>query len=203
MSLTRQFFREMRPLFRMLEEPLGRTPTAFGGYGPRSVFDDPFFRAPAMLQPAVDVTEEGNKYLIEAELPGVKKEDVNVRVGDGGRSITIEGKVVGRRSEVQPAEASTTTSENNSTSQPAEGMSRQCSGTRTQCRLTSTAVAQTSGPNQLTTERSFTSNTSFTRTVYLPRAVDTSNVSAKLTDGVLTVTVAKAEDPASVQINVE
>ncbi|KAI0732014.1 HSP20-like chaperone [Fomitopsis betulina] len=185
MSLTRQFFREMRPLFRMLEEPLGRTPTAFGGYGPRSVFDDPFFRAPAMLQPAVDVTEEGNKYLIEAELPGVKKEDVNVRVGDGGRSITIEGKVVGRRSEVQPAEASTTTSENNSTSQPAE------------------AVAQTSGPNQLTTERSFTSNTSFTRTVYLPRAVDTSNVSAKLTDGVLTVTVAKAEDPASVQINVE
>ena len=68
---------------------------------------------------------------------------------------------------------------------------------------TSAAVTQAPESNQLTTERSFTSNTSFTRTVYLPRAVDTNNVSAKLTDGVLTVTVAKAEDPASVQINVE
>ena len=122
MSLTRQFFREMRPLFRMLEEPLGRTPAAFGGYGPRSVFDDPFFRAPAMLQPAVDVTEAGNKYVIEAELPGVKKENVNVRIGDGGRSVTIEGKVVSRRSEAEPAETSTTTPTDNATAQPTEGM---------------------------------------------------------------------------------
>lgn len=122
MSLARQFFREMRPLFRMLEEPLGRTPAAFGGYGPRSVFDDPFFRAPAMLQPAVDVTEEGNKYVIEAELPGVKKENVNVRIGDGGRSVTIEGKVVSRRGEAPPAEASTATPTDNATAQPTEGM---------------------------------------------------------------------------------
>ncbi|KZT73809.1 HSP20-like chaperone [Daedalea quercina L-15889] len=190
MSLARQFFREMRPLFRMLEEPLGRTPSAFGAY-PRSVFDDPFFRAPAMLQPAVDVSEEGNKYVIEAELPGVKKEDVNVRIGDGGRSVTIEGKVVSRRGEPQATEApSATTSTPNAATQSAEGS-------------TSTAVTQASDSTQLSTERSFTSNTSFTRTVYLPRAVDTSNVSAKMSDGVLTVTVAKAEDPASVQINIE
>lgn len=122
MSLARQFFREMRPLFRMLEEPLGRAPAAFGGYGPRPMFDDPFFRAPAMLQPAVDVTEVGNKYVIEAELPSVKKEDVNVRIGDGGRTVTIEGKVVSRRGYTQSAEASTTTPTDNATAQPAEGM---------------------------------------------------------------------------------
>ncbi|KAH9936285.1 HSP20-like chaperone [Fomitopsis serialis] len=191
MSLARQFFHEMRPLFRMLEEPFGRTPSAFGAY-PRSMLDDPFFRTPVMLQPAVDVTEEGNKYVIEAELPGVKKENVNVRIGDGGRSVTIEGKVVSRRGEPQSTETSSaTTSAENATTQSVEGS-------------TSTAVTQAPESSaQLSIERSFTSNASFTRTVYLPRAIDTGNVSAKLTDGVLTVTVAKAEDPASAQVNVE
>ena len=41
MSLTRNFFREFRPLFRVLEDPfLGRAPFAYNGQG-RSVFDDP------------------------------------------------------------------------------------------------------------------------------------------------------------------
>ncbi|KAH9841536.1 HSP20-like chaperone [Rhodofomes roseus] len=189
MSLARQFFREMRPLFRMLEEPFGRTPSAFGAY-PRSMLDDPFFRSPASLPPAVDVSEEGNKYVIEAELPGVKKENVNVRIGDGGRSVTIEGKIVNRRSEPQRTEVPSATMKAIPTDLTSGATS-------------STAVTQVPESTQLATERSFTSNSSFTRTVYLPRAVDTSNVSAKLEDGVLTVTVAKAEDPASVQVNVE
>lgn len=53
---------------------------------------------------------------------------------------------------------------------------------------------------QLSTERMFTGSSTFSRTVYLPRQVDSGSVVAKLTDGVLTVTVPKAEDPASVQI---
>jgi HSP20 family protein len=39
----------------------------------------------------VDVSEDGDNYVVETELPGVKKEDMEVRVGDGGRSVTIEG----------------------------------------------------------------------------------------------------------------
>lgn len=101
MSLARQFFREMRPLFHMLEEPLGRTPAYYASrrHPFQSLFDDPFFRNPEALRPAVDVTEEGDKYVVEAELPGVKKENIEVRIGDGGRSVTIEGKVFSRRSE--------------------------------------------------------------------------------------------------------
>jgi len=190
MSLARQFFREMRPLFRMLEEPLG-SPSAFGGFH-RSLLDDPFFRSPATLQPAVDVSEEGNKYVIEAELPGVKKENINVRVGDGGRSVTIEGKVVSRRSETQAPDVT-----NNAESSPAIEGSAQSNGEGSQ------AVATRPEQTQLSTERLFSSSSSFSRTVFLPRPIDTTSISAKLNDGVLTVTVPKAEDPASVQVPIE
>jgi HSP20 family molecular chaperone IbpA len=104
MSLTRNFFREFRPLFRLLEDPyFGRVPAVHSGRG-RSVFDDPFFGfVRSGMNPAVDVAEEGNSYIIEAELPGVRKEDINVEVGDNGRSVTIQGKIVRRpRQQEQP-----------------------------------------------------------------------------------------------------
>lgn len=102
MSIARQLFHEFRPLFRMLDEPLTRSPSFFG-HPSRSIFDDPFFKSAFISRPAVDVTEEGNQYVLEADLPGVKKENVDVRIGDGGRSITIEGKLTGRRSRLQTA----------------------------------------------------------------------------------------------------
>jgi HSP20 family protein len=103
MSLTRNFFREFRPLFRMLEDPFfGRAPVAHSGRG-RSVFDDPYFGfVRSGINPAVDVAEEGNSYFIEAELPGVRKEDINVEIGDNGRSVTIGGKIVRRSRQEQP-----------------------------------------------------------------------------------------------------
>ncbi|KAH9049914.1 HSP20-like chaperone [Lactarius hengduanensis] len=93
MSIIRQLFNEFRPLFRMLEGPLGGR---FGAFGvpSRSILDDPFFNAPRFARPAVDVSEDGNQYIVETELPGVKKEDVEVRIGDGGRSVTIEGNII-------------------------------------------------------------------------------------------------------------
>jgi len=122
MSLTRQFLREFRPFFRMLEEPLSRSPAAFSPFArSSSVFDDPFFHSPSAIRPAVDVTEEGNNYIVEAELPGVKKENIEVRIGDGGRSVTIEGKIVNRRILDSENSAATSTS---TTVAEAEGMSR-------------------------------------------------------------------------------
>jgi HSP20 family molecular chaperone IbpA len=96
MSLTRQFFREIRPFFRMIEEPL-RPPSLMGMF-PSRIVDDPLFRvhSPNALRPAVDLSEEGNAYVVEAELPGVKRENIEVRIGDGGRSVTIEGKTYDR-----------------------------------------------------------------------------------------------------------
>lgn len=33
--------------------------------------------------PAVDVREEGDVYIVEAELPGLKREDVSIEIGEG------------------------------------------------------------------------------------------------------------------------
>lgn len=44
------------------------------------------------LVPAIDVAETDNEYLIKAEIPGVKKEDLNVSVQDGVLTINAESK---------------------------------------------------------------------------------------------------------------
>lgn len=104
MSVARQLFHEFRPLFRMLEEPITRTPASWGVRS-HPFFDDPFFSTPGFTRPAVDVTEQGNKYIVEADLPGVAKENVEVRIGEGGRSLTIEGKVVSKGPEPEVTQA--------------------------------------------------------------------------------------------------
>ena len=208
MSLTRQFFREFRPLFRLLEEPLGRSPAFYPHYRPRGFFDDPFFHSPNALRPAVDVTEEGNHYIVEAELPGVKKENIEVRIGDGGRSVTIEGKIVDRR-EPQVVEAKADEAAASATA-PAEGEGgftvsfgeAHVVDVGTPIGTTS-AVADASTPNQISSERSFVGTSAFTRTVWLPRQVDSTGVTATLNDGVLTVKIPKAEDTGSVSIPVQ
>ncbi|KAI0269836.1 HSP20-like chaperone [Gloeopeniophorella convolvens] len=196
MSIARHLLNEFRPLFRMLEEPLGRRSGAFG-IPARSVFDDPFFHSPAFARPAVDISEDGNHYVVETELPGVKKEDVEVRIGDGGRSVTIEGNIVQRRIQGSPNGSAVSSSNTPQVEGAAEGKQKRGNPG-------STAVQTTQGDsNQLAVERSFTGSSRFTRTVWLPRAADANNVSAKLADGILTLKIAKAEERDAVKINIE
>ncbi|KAJ6477456.1 HSP20-like chaperone [Mycena vitilis] len=120
MSIARQLLNEFRPLFRVLEEPLARPSAAFDRS--RSLFDDPFFslNREMLRGPAVDVSEAGNSYVVEAELPGVKKENLEVKIGEGGRSVTIQGKVL-------PA---TTNGENTAASEATGEVSTQISSER-------------------------------------------------------------------------
>ncbi|KAG5645472.1 hypothetical protein DXG03_006017 [Asterophora parasitica] len=180
MSLPRQLVRD---LFRILEEPLVR-PQSYGGGGfnhfnNRHSLLDGF----TLTRPAIDVKEEGDKYIVEAELPGVQKDNIEVRIGDAGRSVTIEGRVVETR-RTQPQGRDTTTTD----AQEA----------------TSTVVThpEETGMN-LSSERTFVGNTSFRRTVWLPRPVDSNNVVANLDHGILTVTVPKGEDKGSVTIPIQ
>ena len=57
--------------------------------------------------------------------------------------------------------------------------------------------------NKISVERESTGHTTFTRSITLPAQVDASKVSAKLADGVLTLTIPKAEDVGRVKIDVE
>jgi len=196
MSLTRQFLREFRPLFRMLEEPFGRSAVSAlprNSNSPFAIFNDPFFSNPIAALPAIDLAEEGNHYVVEAELPGVKKENVDIRIGDNGQSLTIEGKTFTRSAPAQ-IEGQAQDGQQQVTA-PSEGTSTN----------DTQAVTQTNDgtSTQLSTERSFTGSSSFSRTIWLPRKVDASGVSAKLLDGILTVRIPKMEDQESVKVNIE
>ncbi|KAG6830021.1 hypothetical protein H0H92_002549 [Tricholoma furcatifolium] len=188
MSISRQSRQLFRDLFRMLDEPLMRPgfPSYFGGldhlHRP-SLFDSNFSR------PALDVREEGNKYILEAELPGVRKDNIQVRIGDGGQSVTIEGRVV-ERSERRSEEAT-----NEATKSPEGDTSSSTAVTH--------SVASDEAGNQISSERTFVNNTTFRRTVWLPRPVDSEDVAAKLDHGILTITVKKAQDKESIVVPVD
>ena len=70
----------------------------FTGFGNlRSVFNDLFddnYGRPSMSKwhPAVDVLESKDSYLIRAELPGMKREDIKVEVKDGTLILSGETK---------------------------------------------------------------------------------------------------------------
>ena len=201
MSLTRSLFNEFRPFFRMLEEPITRPLPAVAPRFNRHFIDNPFWSESAWPRPAVDLSEEGNNYIVEAELPGVKKENVEVRVGDGGRSITIEGKIV--RGTAQPVAQEATTdalaTQNTESAVAPSGESFSDSPSNNLSGANSGLPEQ----SQISTERTFTGTSTFTRTVWLPRPIDSSGVKAKLEDGVLRLTVPKAVEQGSARINVE
>ncbi|KZT34365.1 HSP20-like chaperone [Sistotremastrum suecicum HHB10207 ss-3] len=181
MSIGRNLFNEFRPLFRLLEEPF--THPAFVPYSRRLGLGDSFLNS-QMFRPSVDVSEEGKTYVVEAELPGVKKENIDVRIGANGQSVTIEGHINSRL--------------RNSTGDTSpEVDTAKATGGEEQ---TSIVPAETS--NQISTERPF-AGTRFTRTVWLPRPVDATKVSAKLEDGILTLRVPRAEDQQSVKIDIQ
>lgn len=185
MSIARQLLREFRPLFQMFEEPFGRSTVGYGFPHHHSLLSDPFFGSANALRPAVDVSEEGDKYVVEADLPGVKKENVEITIGDGGRSITIQGKTPASRRGT-PESQSQETSSGTAATEGTEAV---------------TTIDQSQ--NQLTTERLWSGSSIFTRTVWLPRPVDRSKVKAKLEDGILTLQAPKAEDQETVKVSVE
>jgi HSP20 family protein len=76
-------FRELEEMQSRLSSLLGRTPLRGLGEEAMTVSE---------WTPPVDITEDEKEYLIKAELPEVKKEDVKVTVEDGVLTITGERK---------------------------------------------------------------------------------------------------------------
>ena len=71
----------------------------FGGLTPwfddiDSWFDTGFFSdlSERMWRPAIDVEEKDGKYLVKADLPGLKKKDIHVELRDGYLTLTAERK---------------------------------------------------------------------------------------------------------------
>jgi HSP20 family molecular chaperone IbpA len=101
MSITRTLFNEVRPFFRLFDEVARGHPGYLAVNRPFGRQFEPFLQP---LHPTIDLSEQGNEYIVEAEVPGVKKENLDVRVGDGGRCVTVEGQLYAR----SPSESEST-----------------------------------------------------------------------------------------------
>jgi HSP20 family protein len=77
--------------FREMEDIQNRLSPWFGRIGLRGFGDEPM--TVSEWAPLVDITEDDKEYLIKAELPEVKKEDVKVTVEDATLTITGERKL--------------------------------------------------------------------------------------------------------------
>ena len=208
MALSRSLFNEFRPLFRMLDDPWALYPTTNHSRSTRSA--DPFnFGWPSSSliqnQPALNLHEENDgTYVVEAEVPGVKKENLDVRIGDGGRSLTIQGRVFRRGASSETAES---TAQASQTEKAPEATSP------APTREASTSVVKANGEHDDLAHSSshdidadfaddskqvgspttnWSGTQSFTRTVWLPNPINASSVKAKLEDGILTVRAAPA-----------
>ncbi|KAG8816630.1 hypothetical protein FRC17_000258 [Serendipita sp. 399] len=195
MSIARTFFNNYIPLLRALEDPFLLRPS-FGGLGHvssrRRRNDDLFFdNFNWALQPSLNLSEENGTYVVEAEVPGVKKENLDVRIGDGGRSLTVSGKVV-RRSAAAAVEGQSSTNEAAAKSpaveEPTEGQVSKIDDSAKQV--------------QLTNDQDWSSTATFSRTVWLPTPIDSSTIKAKLEDGILTIKASSANHE-SVNVSID
>lgn len=79
-------FEELQEFENRLAAAFGRTPPKSNGGSKEEAL------TVSDWAPAVDITEDEKEYLVKAELPGLKKEEVMVTVEDGVVSISGERK---------------------------------------------------------------------------------------------------------------
>ncbi|RIB15015.1 HSP20-like chaperone [Gigaspora rosea] len=142
------------------------------------------------FRPSVDVSETDKNYIIEAEVPGMKKDDLSVEFADN--TLTLKGKI--EKSNVrgddqlrivdttQSGESKVATNTTNS-----EVIEHGREGT---------SVAE---PTYWTSERVLGS---FQRSFTLPNNADKENVKAQYKDGILSIIIPKVERHSQ-KINIE
>jgi len=151
--------------------------------------------------PRVEVTEEDNKYVVHAEVPGVRKEDLDVSVGDGGRTLRIQGGTSSSTSAPETKAQEPPVTSNAASTSEAPAQEPKATETRTDVTPSTVTyndqVAET--PAQPLRQSTFT----FSRTIRLPWAVDPTKITAKLDHGILTLQVPKTEEVGVQKIQIE
>jgi len=139
----------------------------------------------AVWRPTVDIHEDENNYMIDAELPGMRKEDVKISFQDGVLSIS------GERSyeyEEKPAAAEEKAGNGNGNGNG--------NGGTVEGRV---SVERRTGRSCHRMERFYGR---FHRSFTFPTAVNPDTINARFENGVLKVTVPKAEQVKPRQIEI-
>lgn len=174
-------------MIRMLEEPLFMSPR-FGLLPSANVF----------VRPAVDFKETKNDYVIEAEIPGVNKEDIQIECLDP-HTLVLQGQY-GRKDEShtpspsEPGQVSRlddnegvlpSSAEGEEHGRPSDPMKR-----KTQARELSPS---STSPNLGTYWHAERVSGQFRRSFTFPTPVDPNQIKASYRDGLLSILVPKVE----------
>jgi HSP20 family protein len=149
-----------------------------------SVFADSRRAQAAAAQPALDVVESQDAYTASIDLPGIARDEVKVSID--GRKVTVVA-------ETKPAAVAA-----DANAQPvAEG---ETAVTAAEVQPSVPAVAEADAIRVVWRERA---SRKFSRTFTLPVAIDEAASSAKLDNGVLTLTLTKKALPVAAQLTVQ
>jgi HSP20 family protein len=157
-----------------------------------------FFRDANITRPnRANVSETDTEYRVELEVPGYKKNEINIEFGSDGKSLTIAGKSETSREEGSRPQGVTVEEvpEEGEKSQPRE----QKESTEVAQTSQERQVAQPAGPRYWISERS---SGSFSRTFSFRTALDHDKASASLEHGVLSVVIPKATKSAARKISI-
>lgn len=89
-AIERNILSTLNEMERWMEESFARPFSGFRLMPFRHMFQD--LGAKGDIAPSVDVFEEGNDVVVKAELPGMKRDDVDVRLSDNMLTISGEKK---------------------------------------------------------------------------------------------------------------
>lgn len=142
--------------------------------------------------PKVDLHEEDTKFVLTAELPGVKKEDVKINVDADRRRLTLEGHMKNEYSS-QPASETPTDKENVNKDKKDAG----AASTSTEVSKEETGGQVGPVGHALVSERVYGS---FSRSFTLPpiaNLADDSSLKARFNDGLLRLEIPKKKEEHS------
>ena len=88
--VERSIFDTLESMERFMQNSLTRALGGFAPFGLGSLFDR--VSGISAVSPLVDIFEEGNNLVVKAELPGIDKNDINVRLLDNALIISGEKK---------------------------------------------------------------------------------------------------------------
>ena len=150
--------------------------------------------------PRVDVRDRGPEVVIEADLPGVRREDLSIRFDSG--TLIVEGRR-GRATDAAPVggngDASPEVSPNDASTDAASPNDTGANGTA--ANGTDTEVSPNGNDRPVWSHRERVTGR-FRRTFRLPETVDVSRIRAESRDGVLTITLPKLEQALPRRIEV-